>query len=118
MNILITGIHGFVGSNLVKALAPYHTIYGVDIIAPEQEGVVRTYSWEELDRGEVSVADVVIHLAGKAHDTKNEAKAEVYFKEVRVFQYGEGGGRQGGRGADGGRGAGTGRAVRGEQDCG
>lgn len=80
MNILITGIHGFVGTSLVKALAPKHTIYGVDIIAPEKEGVVRTYSWEELDRGEVSVADVVIHLAGKAHDTKNEAKAEVYFK--------------------------------------
>ena len=29
MQILITGIHGFVGSNLVKALAPYHTIYGL-----------------------------------------------------------------------------------------
>ena len=117
MNILITGLHGFVGTNLVKALAPKHTIYGVDIIAPEKEGVVRTYSWEDLDEGKVPAADVVIHLAGKAHDTKNEAKAEVYFegggvfrgqywtdgedirlvqavgkREVRVFQYGEGGG--------------------------
>ena len=31
MNILITGVHGFVGSNLVKALAPNHTIYGIDM---------------------------------------------------------------------------------------
>ena len=80
MNILITGLHGFVGSNLVRALAPRHTIYGVDIIAPEREGVVRTYSWEDLGEGKVPAVDVVIHLAGKAHDTKNEAKAEVYFK--------------------------------------
>lgn len=27
MTILITGIHGFVGSNLVKALKANHTIY-------------------------------------------------------------------------------------------
>jgi len=30
MNILITGIHGFVGSNLVAALKDQHTIYGLD----------------------------------------------------------------------------------------
>lgn len=92
MNILITGIHGFVGSNLVKALAPKHTIYGIDIIAPEKEGVVRTYSWDELDGGKVPAADVIIHLAGKAHDTKNEAKAEVYFNvntrlTEKIFDY-------------------------------
>lgn len=92
MNILITGIHGFVGSNLVKVLAPKHTIYGIDIIAPEKEGVVRTYSWDELDGGEVPATDVIIHLAGKAHDTKNEAKAEVYFNintglTEKIFDY-------------------------------
>lgn len=92
MNILITGIHGFVGSNLVKALAPKHTVYGIDIIAPEKEGVVRTYSWNELDGGKVTAADVIIHLAGKAHDTKNEAKAEVYFNvntglTEKIFDY-------------------------------
>lgn len=80
MQILITGIHGFVGSNLVKALAPYHTIYGLDIIAPEKEGVVRTFSWDDLDDGRIPDVDVIIHLAGKAHDTKNKAKADIYFK--------------------------------------
>ena len=28
MNILITGVHGFVGSNLVKALSLENVIYG------------------------------------------------------------------------------------------
>lgn len=80
MKILITGVHGFVGSNLVKALAKEHMIYGLDIIAPEKEGVVKTYSWEDLDAGLVPEVDGIVHLAGKAHDTKNQAAAEVYFK--------------------------------------
>lgn len=92
MNFLITGIHGFVGSNLVKALAPYHTIYGLDIVAPEKEGVVKTFSWDDLDDGRIPDVDVIIHLAGKAHDTKNKAKADVYFKvntglTEKIFDY-------------------------------
>ena len=77
MNILITGIHGFVGSNLVSSLKERHVLYGLDIVAPEKEGVMRTYSWEELER--IEGIDAIVHLAGKAHDTKNEALAETYF---------------------------------------
>lgn len=80
MIILITGIHGFVGSNLVSYLAREHTIFGLDIIAPEKPGVKKTFSWEDLDAGRVPDVDAIIHLAGKAHDTKNQADAEVYFK--------------------------------------
>ena len=92
MQILITGIHGFVGSNIVKALAPYHTIYGLDIVAPEKEGVVKTFSWDDLDDGRIPDVDVIIHLAGKAHDTKNKAKADAYFKvntglTEKIFDY-------------------------------
>ena len=92
MNILITGVHGFVGSNLVKALAPYHTIFGIDIVFPPKEGVAKTFSWEDLYSDNVPETDVIIHLAGKAHDTKNKAAKEVYFKvntglTEKIFDY-------------------------------
>lgn len=80
MKILITGIHGFVGSNLVEALMEDHIIYGVDIVSPIKKGVSYTFSWDDLDNGQVPAVDAIIHLAGKAHDTKNQAAAEVYFK--------------------------------------
>ena len=92
MKLLITGIHGFVGSNLVKALSKDHIIYGLDIIAPEKTGVLKTFTWEDLDAERVPAVDGIIHLAGKAHDTKNQAAAEVYFKvnrdlTIKVFDY-------------------------------
>lgn len=81
MKILITGVHGFVGSNLVEALKKEHTIYGLDIISPQKDGVRFTFSWDFLDKpGEIPEIDAIIHLAGKAHDTKNKSAADVYFK--------------------------------------
>lgn len=80
MRILITGVHGFVGSNLVKYLSPENTIFGLDIVAPEQNGVERTFSWEDLENGLVPDVDAIIHLAGKAHDTRNRTEADIYFK--------------------------------------
>ena len=81
MKILITGVHGFVGSNLVAALKSEHTIYGLDIINPAKEGVEKTFSWDYLDKpNEIPDIDAIIHLAGKAHDTKNQSAADVYFK--------------------------------------
>ena len=81
MKILITGVHGFVGSNLVKALSKDNLIYGLDIVSPIKDGVRFTFSWDYLDKpNEIPEVDAIIHLAGKAHDTKNEAAAETYFK--------------------------------------
>ena len=81
MKILITGVHGFVGSNLVKALSKEHRIYGLDIVCPNKEGVKYTFSWDDLDvKDMVPNVDAIIHLAGKAHDTKNQSDAETYFK--------------------------------------
>ena len=76
MKILITGIHGFVGINLVAALNQ-HVIYGLDIVSPRKEVVLKTFNWNELDS--IPPVDVIIHLAGKAHDTKNQTNAQVYF---------------------------------------
>ena len=93
MKILITGVHGFVGSNLVKALSKEHTIYGLDIINPIVDGIKYTFSWDYLDReGGIPEVDAIVHLAGKAHDTKNEAAADVYFKvntrlTQKIFDY-------------------------------
>lgn len=79
MNILITGIHGFVGSNLTNALKTKYTLYGLDIISLEKEGVVKTFSWKDLENRTIPEMDIIIHLAGKAHDTKNESAAQLYF---------------------------------------
>ena len=101
MKILITGVHGFVGSNLVAYLAKDNEIYGLDIIAPEKEGVVKTYSWDDIDEvhgsglmvnGSPLEIDAIIHLAGKAHDTKNQSAVEEYFKintdlTKKIFDY-------------------------------
>lgn len=92
MNLLITGIHGFVGSNLVRAHAAKHSIYGLDIVVPHKDGVVATYSWNDLDSDSLPPVDAIIHLAGKAHDTKNEAAAQTYFDintglTKKIFDY-------------------------------
>lgn len=78
MNILITGIHGFIGRNLVKSLKNQHTIYGLDIVFPQKEGIIKTFGWNELEQ--ITPVDLIIHLAGKAHDTKNQSEASSYFE--------------------------------------
>lgn len=92
MRILITGIHGFVGSNLVEALKSNHTIYGLDIVSPVKDGVKKTFSWTDLDEDVIQKVDAIIHLAGKAHDTKNKSAADIYFKvntelTKKIFNY-------------------------------
>lgn len=90
--ILITGVHGFVGSNLVAALKQNNTIYGLDIVSPEKDGVDKTYSWDDLGANVIPPVDAIIHLAGKAHDTKNKSAADIYFKintdlTKKIFDY-------------------------------
>lgn len=63
MKTLMTGSHGFVGTNLVEALSGEHEIIRWDVRKDE----------------ELPECDAVIHLAGKAHDTKNRINAEEYF---------------------------------------
>lgn len=84
MNILITGIHGFVGSNLVLALKSEYILYGLDIVKPPKNGIINTFTWRDIDLNTVAINelpqfDAIIHLAGKAHDTKNRSAAQAYF---------------------------------------
>ena len=90
MNILITGINGFVGTNFTNSWSQNHTIYGLDIHQPDKEGVERIFGWDEL--GKVPTVDAIVHLAGKAHDTKNISEAKVYFDvntglTQKIFDY-------------------------------
>lgn len=83
MKVLITGIHGFVGTNLRKYLQ-HAELYGIDIVRPVVPEVVKTFCWEALNAqatpsGDLPGFDAIIHLAGKAHDLRNEALAQEYF---------------------------------------
>lgn len=90
MKTLITGINGFVGSNFTKKWSNNHTLYGLDIRQPDVEGVFQTYSWDEFQ--DIPKVDAIVHLAGKAHDIKNESLAEDYFDinvglTKRIFEH-------------------------------
>jgi nucleoside-diphosphate-sugar epimerase len=62
-SILITGGAGFVGSNLIKL---FSSIY--------EFGTYKKGTLVQVDQ------DVVIHLAGKAHDLKNVSSSDEYYK--------------------------------------
>lgn len=79
MKILITGVHGFVGNKLSAALAGEHTIYGLDIVAPENPNVARTWSWDDLAADRLPEVDAVIHLAAMVHDVKKTADEAKYY---------------------------------------
>lgn len=68
MNVLITGSSGFVGRNLL----PYLSNQGF-----------HTFSLSVRDRWSDKLPaayDAVVHLAGKAHDTKNTSESQEYFE--------------------------------------
>lgn len=64
MKVLLTGSHGFVGTNLIEALGDKNEIIRWDI---------------RFDKPLPDI-DAVIHLAGKAHDTKHTTEAAEYFR--------------------------------------
>ena len=72
------------GTNLVMALKKHHVLYGLDIVSFKKEGVVKTFSWQDIETITESFQnlpsfDAIIHLAGKAHDTKNQSFDQSYF---------------------------------------
>lgn len=80
MNILITGASGFVGTNLINHLSGFD--FKIDVLDLGQEvgpDVRESFHWDCLDSINLDIYDAVIHLAGKAHDTKNKAQESIYF---------------------------------------
>lgn len=94
MKILITGAFGFVGTNLLKAIKtnPNHHLIAVDVFQPENHVCDEYFDWNSLHSVEWNKIDVIIHLAGKAHDTKNTSEDQVYFQinvglTQQIFEY-------------------------------
>lgn len=80
MTILITGAFGFVGCHLAQALAREgHQMWALDVASRAGTPYSRFHTWEELDQIDWNRVEVVIHLAGKAHDTRNTADPQSYF---------------------------------------
>ena len=91
-NLLITGAYGFVGTNLSDQLKDRYTLWALDVTERSSEIYSRYFSWKELDTIPWDSIDTIIHLAGKAHDTKNKSEAQVYFDintglTQKIFDY-------------------------------
>lgn len=86
MNILLTGSTGFVGQNFLKYLSESKKDFQVFAISRRLENrKFENVTWLKDDSDFSSVLnnnkiDIVIHLAGKAHDTKNTTASDEYFK--------------------------------------
>lgn len=79
MTILITGNRGFIGTNLTKYLNTSHDLYGLDIISSENNFVSKTFTWDDLLNNCIPEVDIIIHLAGKAQDSKNKDNYQSYY---------------------------------------
>ena len=80
-NILITGSSGFVGQHLMRYLEGQgHDIYCLNRSVSGGTAAGKSHTWDSFDSGNLDVTEVVIHLAGKAHDLQNAGDPEEYFK--------------------------------------
>jgi len=94
MNILITGAFGFVGTNISKAIKNEFNphLIAVDILESNNHIYNEFVEWKAIDKLEWDNLDAVIHLAGKAHDTKNTTEDKTYFDinlglTQQIFEY-------------------------------
>lgn len=81
MNILITGASGFVGTNLINYLEKSNT--SIDVLDLDQKfsnNICNSFNWNNFNEFQLESYDAVIHLAGKAHDTRNQSTRETYIE--------------------------------------
>lgn len=70
MNISLTGSSGFVGKNLIDYLKKYKL--PVKIINRDEINKINAILFDKID--------IVVHLAGKAHDLKNTSNSDEYYQ--------------------------------------
>ena len=84
--ILVTGADGFIGTHLIRFLlnkqeaqdnegAQISTLTRKSNSAP---GIAHSYLWGDFDSIKNTGFDIIIHLAGKAHDLKNQHREQQY----------------------------------------
>lgn len=76
-SIVISGVTGFVGTNLTKYLTSSHSIVGISRIANFEENII---SYSEFSNLHIDDSVAFIHLAGKAHDLKKTLNDEEYYE--------------------------------------
>ena len=69
-NVFVTGFSGFVGKNLINYLNT--TTSNINVVCCD----LREQNWQNKFHN----ADVVIHLAGKAHDLKDTSNSNLYYE--------------------------------------
>lgn len=82
MNILVSGIHGFVGTQLVPLLNSNYNIYGLDIVNNSNNGIIKTINWNYIEQ--LPTCGIVLHLAGKAHSIPKTRNEEQVFYDVNL----------------------------------
>jgi len=76
-NIVISGVTGFVGTNLKKYLASGYIVFGISRVVSFEKNIT---SYNEFSNSYLDDSTAFIHLAGKAHDLKNTSEGSEYFE--------------------------------------
>jgi len=77
--ILISGASGFVGTNIQTYLKREFPGCGLLKLVRGSAVNADEYGWSSLAKAFAAGPDVVLHLAGKAHDLKRVSQPEVYY---------------------------------------
>jgi nucleoside-diphosphate-sugar epimerase len=90
IKVLITGSSGFIASNLYRAFHTDYELYGLDITKKSLFHSDKIFAWDEFEK--LPKIEVIIHLAGKAHDTSNAADPHLYYEinlglTKQIFDY-------------------------------
>jgi nucleoside-diphosphate-sugar epimerase len=89
-SLLVTGINGFVGTNLYNSFNTRMQLSGIDIFKDESKPNCKIYDWNEFSI--LPDVDAIVHLAGMAHDVRGRTEDSKYFDvnvglTKNIFEY-------------------------------